>query len=109
MGKLVICKTAEVDGGEFATRVVVEDKAYAVYKLGDDYFVSIDECSHGPGSLGEGTIIGEEIECPFHQGRFFIRTGMPSYPPCTDPVRVWTTHHEGDEIWIDPDEAPPHR
>ena len=100
MSKKVICRTDEV-GGEFATRAVVDDKAYAVYKLGDEYFVSIDECSHGPGSLGEGTIIGEEIECPFHQGRFFIRTGQPSYPPCTDPMKVWPGHVEGDEIWID--------
>jgi nitrite reductase/ring-hydroxylating ferredoxin subunit len=60
MSKLVICRTDEV-GGEFATRAVVGDKAYAVYKLGDEYFVSVDECNHGPGSLGEGTIIGEEI------------------------------------------------
>jgi nitrite reductase/ring-hydroxylating ferredoxin subunit len=103
MSKLVICRTDEVDGGEFATRAVVDNKAYAVYKLGDEYFVSTDECSHGPGSLGEGTIIGEEIECPFHQGRFLIRTGQPSYPPCTEPVKVWPAHIEGDQIWIDAD------
>lgn len=109
MNKLVICRIDEVEGGEFASRIVVDDKAYAVYKLGDEYFVSIDECTHGPGSLGEGTIIGEEIECPFHQGRFFIRTGQPSYPPCTDPIRVWPGHIEGDQIWIDLDENPPHR
>ena len=102
MSKKVICRADEV-GGEFATRAVVDNKAYAVYKLGDEYFVSIDECSHGPGSLGEGTIIGEEIECPFHQGRFFIRTGQPSYPPCTEPVKVWAAHSEDDQIWIDPD------
>jgi anthranilate 1,2-dioxygenase ferredoxin subunit len=108
MSKLVICRTDEV-GSEFATRAVVDNKAYAVYKLGEEYFVSIDECTHGPGSLGEGTIIGEEIECPFHQGRFHIPTGKPSYPPCTDPVRVWTVHLDGDQICIDPDEAPTHR
>jgi ethylbenzene dioxygenase ferredoxin component len=100
MSKLVICRTDEV-GGDFATRAVVDDKAYAVYKLGDEYFVSVDECNHGPGSLGEGTIIGEEIECPFHQGRFFIRTGQASYPPCTEPMKVWPGHVDGDDIWIE--------
>jgi len=109
MGKLIICRTDEVDGGEFASRIVVDDVAYAVYQLGDQYFVSADQCSHGPGSLGEGTIIGEEIECPFHQGRFLIRTGQPSFPPCTEPVRVWTAHIEDDQIWIDPDENAPHQ
>ena len=108
-GRLVICRTSDVLEGEFATRIVVDDVAYAVYRLGDRYYVSQDACSHGPGSLGEGTIIGEEIECPFHQGRFHIATGQPSYPPCTDPVRVWTVHLEDDQICIDPDEAPTHR
>ena len=105
--RLDICRTADVEDGEFATRIVVDDVAYAVYHLGDRYYVSQDACSHGPGSLGEGTIIGEEIECPFHQGRFHIPTGKPSLPPCTDPVRVWTGRLDGDQIWIDPDEAPP--
>jgi nitrite reductase/ring-hydroxylating ferredoxin subunit len=108
-GKLVICRTAEVLDGEFATRVVVDDVAYAVYRVGERYYVSEDICSHGPGSLGEGTIIGEEIECPFHQGRFHIPTGKPTFPPCTEPVRVWTVHLEGDQICIDPNEAPTHR
>ncbi|HEY3918355.1 MAG TPA: non-heme iron oxygenase ferredoxin subunit [Stellaceae bacterium] len=109
MNQLVICRTDEVEGGEFASRIVVDNKAYAVYKLGNEYFVSSDECTHGPGSLGEGTIVGEEIECPFHQGRFFIRTGQPSFPPCTEPIRVWPGHIEDDQIWIDLDEKPPHR
>lgn len=107
--KLAICRTSEVLEGEFATRVVVENAAYAVYRLGERYYVSADQCTHGPGSLGEGTIIGDEIECPFHGGRFHIPTGAPSFPPCTEPVRVWTAHLEGDQIWIDPDEEPPHR
>jgi len=106
-GKLLICGISDVLEGEFATRVVVDDVAYAVYHLGDRYYVSEDACSHGPGSLGEGTIIGEEIECPFHQGRFHIPTGKPSYPPCTEPVRVWTGHVEDGTIWIDRDDPPP--
>jgi ethylbenzene dioxygenase ferredoxin subunit len=109
MGRLDICRTSDVLDGEFATRIVVNDRAYAVYHLADGYYVSEDMCSHGPGSLGEGTIIGEEVECPFHQGRFHIRTGKPSLPPCTEPVRVWTVHLDGDQIWIDPDEAVSHR
>jgi nitrite reductase/ring-hydroxylating ferredoxin subunit len=106
MNKLAICRTAEVLEGEFATRIVAENNvAYAVYRLGDRYFVSIDLCTHGPGSLGEGLIIGEEIECPFHQGRFHIPTGKPTLAPCTDPVAVWTVHRDGDQIWIDLDET----
>ncbi len=107
--KLAICSVSDVTDDEFAYRAVVNDVAYAVYRIGDRYYVSQDMCTHGPGSLGEGTIIGEEVECPFHQGRFHIPTGKPTLPPCTEPVRVWTVFLEGDQICIDPDEAPPHR
>jgi anthranilate 1,2-dioxygenase ferredoxin subunit len=103
-GKLLaLCATAEV-GEEFPVRVVAEGFAYAVYRLADAYYVTADECTHGPGSLGEGVIVGEEVECPFHQGRFHIPTGRPSLPPCTIPVRVWKAHILNGQVCIDPAE-----
>ena len=71
-------------------RVEVDDMAYAVFQVGDDYFVTADLCSHGPGSLSEGFVVnGCEVECPFHQGRFDLRSGAPTYPPCEVAIRVW--------------------
>jgi nitrite reductase/ring-hydroxylating ferredoxin subunit len=45
-----------------------------------------------------------EIECPFHQGRFDIRTGQPTGAPCTEALRVWTVHVIDGRICIDPAE-----
>ena len=100
-GRLVICRTSDVLEGEFATRVVVDDVAYAVYRLGDRYYVSQDACSHGPGSLGEGTIIGEEIECPFHQGRFHIPTGKCMAAPAESDLKTYPVKVESDEVFVD--------
>jgi nitrite reductase/ring-hydroxylating ferredoxin subunit len=80
---------------------------YAVFQRGSDYFVTADECTHGPGFLSEGCVIGDEVECPFHQGRFDLRTGAPTAPPCFEPVRVWTAHVVEGRICIDPDEKRP--
>ena len=80
--------------------------AYAVFQSGDEYFVTADECTHGPGFLSEGAVIGMEIECPFHQGRFDLRTGACTLPPCFEPVRVWTAHLVDGQICIDPGRAP---
>ena len=47
----------------------------------------------GSGSLSEGFVEGTEIECPFHQGRFDVRTGAAMGAPVivslqTFPVQV---------------------
>ena len=103
---VVLCAIADV--AEDAPRQVERDgMAYAVFQKGGDYFVTADQCTHGPGYLSEGAVIGDEIECPFHQGRFDLRTGAPTAPPCFEPIRVWTAQVIDGQICIDPDEAPP--
>jgi nitrite reductase/ring-hydroxylating ferredoxin subunit len=104
--KLVrLCAAADVAEGE-ARPAEAEGVTYAVYNLAGAYYVTADACTHGPGLLSEGAVIGEEIECPFHQGRFHIATGQPSLPPCTEPVRVWKVHLVDGQICIDPREHP---
>ena len=56
---------------------------------------------HGPGCLSEGYVEGFEIECPFHQGRFDLRTGMPTEAPCEIPVATWTPVLRDGGVFID--------
>jgi len=83
-------------------QVVVEDMAYAVYNLDGQYYVTQDLCTHGPGSLAEGFIIGDEIECPFHQGRFHIPSGKASFAPCTEALKTWPVQVIDGVIHISP-------
>ena len=86
-----LCAAADVDD-DAPVRVEAFGTAFAVFRVGDRHYVTQDACTHGPGSLAEGYVDGEEIECPFHQGRFHIPTGRPSAPPCTIPLRIWEVH-----------------
>jgi nitrite reductase/ring-hydroxylating ferredoxin subunit len=83
-----LCAAADVDD-DAPLRVAGHGTAFAVFRVGGRHYVTQDACTHGPGSLAEGFVDGEEIECPFHQGRFHIPTGSPSAPPCTIPLRTW--------------------
>jgi nitrite reductase/ring-hydroxylating ferredoxin subunit len=85
-------------------RVVVDSVAYAVFNLEGRFYATQDECTHGPGSLAEGFVMGCEIECPFHQGRFDIRTGLPTAAPCTEALRIWTVHIIDGLLCVDPAE-----
>ena len=82
-------------------RVERQGIAFAVFRVGGRYYVTQDACTHGPGSLAEGYVDGEEIECPFHQGRFHIPTGRPSAPPCTMSLRIWDAHVMDGQVCID--------
>ena len=94
-----LCRTDEVTP-DTPLRVEIDDEAYAVFQADDGYFVTADLCSHGPGSLAEGFLEGHEIECPFHQGKFDIRSGAPRAPPCFEPVRVWQPEVVNGELFI---------
>lgn len=104
MTLLRLCRVDEI-GDDAPLRAEAGGMVYAVIEAGGDYFVLADQCTHGPGNLSEGTVIDGAIECPFHQGRFDLKTGAPVYPPCTEPVRAWTARVVDGDIFIDPAES----
>lgn len=61
----------------------------AVFNLDGEYFVCDDTCSHGQASLSEGTVEGDRIECPWHNGQFCIRTGAALTAPAVAPIAVY--------------------
>ena len=100
---VALCAASDVEP-DTPVRALLGNVAYAVFRLNGQFFVTQDQCTHGPGSLAEGFVMGTEIECPFHQGRFDIRTGRPTGAPCTVALRTWTVHVIDGQIFIDPAE-----
>lgn len=103
-----LCQLSDVDDDE-PFRAEIGDMAYAVFRVGDEIFVTDDMCTHGPGQLSEGWVEDCQIECPFHGGRFDLRTGKPTEPPCEVPIRTWTPVIRDGAVFIDADSpnAPP--
>ncbi len=97
---IVLCDAAVVTP-EVPACVARDGAVYAVFLIGARHYVTQDACTHGPGSLAEGFVDGEEVECPFHQGRFHIPTGQPTAPPCTEPLRVWPARVIDGRVCID--------
>ena len=86
--RLELCSTADVAPGS-ALKVEIEDLALAVFNVGGAFFVTDDLCTHGPGSLSEGYIEDDIVECNFHNGQFNIRTGAVMSPPCMVPIKTY--------------------
>jgi nitrite reductase/ring-hydroxylating ferredoxin subunit len=100
MPKIELCNTADVAPGT-ALKVETEGLVLAVFNLEGTFYVMDDACTHGPGSLSEGYIDGDVIECNFHQGQFDIRTGEVVAPPCMIPMKTYKTSVEGDKVVIE--------
>ena len=75
--------------------------AIALYRIGDDYFATDDTCTHGDASLSDGEIVEEyEVECPYHGGRFCIKSGEPTCAPCIIPLKTHKVVVEEDKIFV---------
>jgi nitrite reductase (NADH) small subunit len=82
------CKTVEVNG-----------KAIGLFNVGGKVYALDNTCLHEGGPLGEGSLEGEVVTCPWHFWEFNVRTGEevgdPSLRVVTYPVQV-----DGDDIKV---------
>ena len=86
--RIDLCSTGDVTPGS-ALKVEKADLILAVFNVGGEFYVTDDMCTHGPGSLSEGYIEDDVVECNFHNGQFNIRTGEVVSPPCMVPVKTY--------------------
>lgn len=80
--------------------VMWNGRPVCLYRVGGEVFATADSCSHGSASLADGDIVGYEIECPFHQGRFDVRTGAATRLPCRIPIETFNVVEKDDAVWL---------
>lgn len=94
-----IARADEVAVG-YALQVIVDGREpLALVRLHEGYFVMDDTCTHGAASMSDGEVIGCEIECPFHSGRFDVRTGAVTAFPCTSALTVYPVKVEAGQVF----------
>ena len=86
-----------------AVTVSVDGREWAVYIVAGEAFVSDPMCTHGEARLCDGYLIGHEIECPLHQGRFDVRSGEPTWSPACEPLTTYGTKTKDGVIWLWPE------
>jgi len=98
--RIKLCSADEVAVGA-AVKVETGDLIVAVFNIDGQFYVTDDACTHGPGSLSEGYIEDDVVECNFHNGQFNIRTGEVVSPPCMVPVKTYPTVVEDGAVYIE--------
>ena len=80
--------------------VTIAGHEIALYEMEGEVFATDDICTHAYAKLSDGWMEKGEIECPLHAGRFDIKTGKATAPPCVDDVKTYPVRVEGDEIQV---------
>lgn len=80
--------------------VVIAGHEIALYEMDGDIFATDDVCTHAYAKLSDGWMEKGEIECPLHAGRFEIKTGKATAPPCIDDVKTYPVRLKDGEIQI---------
>jgi p-cumate 2,3-dioxygenase ferredoxin subunit len=97
----MLCTRSDLDRDYPLHRELPDGTAVAVYLVDGEIFATADLCSHGDALLSEGFVEGSEVVCPFHMGRFDIRTGQATGAPCHLPIRTIPLLIEGDDVLLD--------
>lgn len=79
--------------------VFVDDVPALVIRVGSEFHVIEDVCSHDGQPLTTGSVQGCEIVCPRHSARFDLRTGKAMCMPATEPIRIFRTEIRDGAVW----------
>src|SRR5271156_2599899 len=77
------------DFDEDIEQVKIGALAVAVYRAEGNFYATQDLCTHERAYLSDGVLIDCVVECPFHQGRFDVRTGKALSPPVVVPLKTY--------------------
>ncbi len=100
--RVELCRIDQVAAGT-ALKVEAGGLIVAVFNVDGEFYVTDDACTHGPGSLSEGFVDGDVIECNFHNGQFNIKTGEVVSPPCVIPIKTYPAVVQDGKVFVDVD------
>lgn len=80
--------------------VQVAGKTVAVANVGGKFHAINNTCLHRGGPLGQGTMDGNLVTCPWHGWQYDVTTGKVGQNP-TVGVACYPVEVRGDEIFVD--------
>lgn len=95
-----VCATSDIAADDLI-RFDHGGKTLCVYHTEKGFFATDGLCTHEDQHLEDGFIIGMEIECPLHLGRFNIETGQAMAAPVCVDLKTYPVKVEDGSIFVD--------
>ena len=93
-----VAKTSEIAPG--TSKVVeVSGKTVAIFNCEGAFYAIDNTCKHRGGPLGEGSLAGATVSCPWHGWEYNVQTGECAMDPSIK-VQKFDVKVEGDDVLI---------
>jgi nitrite reductase (NADH) small subunit len=99
MGFLRTAKLGELPAGT-VREFHIEGKAVTLANVGGKIYAINNTCLHRGGPLGQGTLEGKVVTCPWHGWEFDVTTGKVVQNPQAG-VDCYRTELRGEDIFVD--------
>jgi nitrite reductase (NADH) small subunit len=99
MGFMRVARKDEIPEGSIR-EFQVEGLTVAIANVGDKFYAINNICLHRGGPLGQGTLQGVAVTCPWHGWQYDVTTGK-LLTNQTIGVKTYTIEVRGDNLWID--------
>lgn len=98
-GFVPVAKLEQIQEGQpFCAQV--NGQAIALFRFGSEVYALNNACNHAGGSLCQGHVDGEVIECPLHYSRFNVKTGAHIDGPATRPQVTYAVRIQAGEVQV---------
>lgn len=95
--EVVLHKSALKDGQ--VIEVITGGRALALANVNGTYYASTNECPHAHGPLGEGTLSGTILTCPYHGWKFDLKDGS-CITSAEDRIKTYPVRIVGDAVCV---------
>ena len=79
----------------------LSDLEILVVNFGGNFFCLDGRCTHAGAPLGEGTLTGEVLTCPWHGSQFKVTDGSVLRGPTEKPLKVYPSTVNDGSVFID--------
>lgn len=91
-------RASEIPSGSGRT-VELEGRKIAIFNLGGRFYALDDTCPHRGGPLGEGSLEGNLVTCPWHGWQYDVTTGAHARNPDIR-IRSYPSKVENGEVFV---------
>jgi len=80
--------------------VQIDSQDICIANVDGKYYAIGNVCTHEGGPLADGRLEGYEVECPWHQSKFDVRTGEVTSPPASESEPTYEIRVDGNSILV---------
>ena len=96
---LRVCPEKEIAEGEIKA-FFIKGKSILFARQDGKIYALDDVCSHDGAKLHDGDIVGKEVQCARHGGRFNLETGAATQMPAISGIKSYDVEVKDGDIYV---------